>query len=140
MDTVTNPFQRLRRFLLEEMRMSHVYQPVMIRELLRRGGAASTEAIARALLAEDRAQVDYYRLIVRNMVGRVLTKNRGIVERDNDNYRLGGFEGLTPKEISELEAICDQRIASYLEKREDPWSHRRKSTGYVSGMLFFSEN
>ena len=131
MDTVTNPFQRLRRFLLEEMRMSHVYQPVMIRELLRRGGAASTEAIARALLAEDRAQVDYYRLIVRNMVGRVLTKNRGIVERDKDSYRLDRFEELTPKEVSELEAICDQRIASYLEKREDPWSHRRKSTGYV---------
>jgi diadenosine tetraphosphate (Ap4A) HIT family hydrolase len=135
MDTVTNSFQRLRRFLLEEMRMSHVYQPVMIRELLRRGGTASTEAIARALLAEDRAQVDYYRLIVRNMVGRVLTKNRGIVEREKDDYRLEGFGTLTPKEVSELEAICDERIASYLEKREDPWSHRRKSTGYVSGTL-----
>lgn len=135
MDTVTNSFQRLRRFLLEEMRMSHVYQPVMIRELLRRGGTASTEAIARALLAEDRAQVDYYRLIVRNMVGRVLTKNRGIVEREKDNYRLDGFSDLTTKEVSELEAICDERIASYLEKREDPWSHRRKSTGYVSGTL-----
>ena len=81
MDTVTNSFQRLRRFLLEEMRMSHVYQQVMIRELLRRGGTASTEVIARALLAEDRAQIDYYRLIVRDMVGRVLTKNRRIVER-----------------------------------------------------------
>ena len=115
--------------------MSHVYQPVMIRELLRRGGTASTEAIARALLAEDRAQVDYYRLIVRNMVGRVLTKNRGIVEREKDDYRLEGFGTLTSKEVSELEAICDQRIASYLEKREDPWSHRRKSTGYVSGTL-----
>ena len=64
---VNNSFDRLRNFLLHEMRMSHVYQPVMIRELLRRGGTASTEAIARALLAEDRAQVDYYRLIVRNM-------------------------------------------------------------------------
>ena len=128
-------FERLRSFLLSEMRMSHVYQPVMIRELLRRGGTASTEAIAKALLAEDRAQVDYYRLIVRNMVGRVLTKNREIVERDKDSYRLDGFGELTPKEVSELEAICDQRIASYLEKREDPWSHRRKSTGYVSGTL-----
>jgi ATP adenylyltransferase len=128
-------FDRLRNFLAKEMRMSHVYQPVMIRELLRRGGTASTEEIARALLAEDRAQVDYYRLIVRNMVGRVLTKNRGIVEREKDNYQLDGFGTFTPKEVSELEAICDQRIASYLEKHEDPWSHRRKSTGYVSGTL-----
>lgn len=130
-----NIFERLRNFLATEMRMSHVYQPVMIRELLRRGGVASTEAIARALLAEDRAQVDYYRLIVRNMVGRVLTKNREIVERDKDSYRLDGFGELTPQEVSELEALCDQRIASYLEKRDDPWSHRRKSAGYVSGTL-----
>lgn len=135
MDTTKDRAQLLRRFLLEEMRMSHIYQPVMIRELLRRGGTASTDAIARALLAEDRAQVDYYRLIVRNMVGRVLTRNRGIVEREKDSYRLDGFVGLAPSEISELEAICDQRITSYLEKREDPWSHRRKSTGYVSGTL-----
>jgi diadenosine tetraphosphate (Ap4A) HIT family hydrolase/5-methylcytosine-specific restriction endonuclease McrA len=135
MDTNTTPFQWLRGFLLNEMRMSHVYQPVMIRELLRRGGTASAEVIARALLAEDRAQVDYYRLIVRNMVGRVLTKNRGIVARDQDSYQLDGFETLSPAEVSELEAVCEQRIASYLEKREDPWSHRRKSTGYVSGTI-----
>ena len=135
MDPNSTPFQRLRRFLLNEMRMSHVYQPVMIRELLRRGGTASAEVIARALLAKDRAQVDYYRLIVRNMVGRVLTKNRGIVARDQDSYQLDGFETLSPTEVSELEAVCEQRIASYLEKREDPWSHRRKSTGYVSGTI-----
>jgi ATP adenylyltransferase len=36
--------------------MSHVYQPVMLRELLRRKGAATVNDIARALLAEDRSQ------------------------------------------------------------------------------------
>lgn len=128
-------FERLRRFLLKEMRMSHVYQPVMIRELLRRGGLASTDAIAKALTNEDRAQINYYRQIVRNMVGRVLTKNRGITTRDHDTYRLNGFEELTPSQISELEAICEQRLAAYLKEREDPWSHRRKSAGYISGTL-----
>jgi ATP adenylyltransferase len=117
------------------MRMSHIYQPVMTRGLLRRGGNASTEAVVRALLTEDRAQVNYYRLIVRNMVGRVLSKNRGLFEREKDIYRLEGYAELAPAEIWELETICEQRIAAYLEHRSDPWSHRRKSSGYVSGTL-----
>ena len=45
------------------MRMSHVYQPVMLRELLRRKGAASVNMVAKALLAEDRSQVEYYEQI-----------------------------------------------------------------------------
>lgn len=133
MGPTSKTYERLRDFLSKEMRMSHIYQPVMIRELLRRGGTASTEAVARALLAEDRAQIDYYRLIVRNMVGRVLSKNRGIVEREKDFYRLEGYGQLAPAEILELETICEQRISGYLEQRSDPWSHRRKSAGYVSG-------
>jgi diadenosine tetraphosphate (Ap4A) HIT family hydrolase/5-methylcytosine-specific restriction endonuclease McrA len=36
-------------------------------------------------------------------------------------------------EIDELISLCDGRIAEYLQKRDDPWSHRRKSTGYVPG-------
>ena len=54
------------------MRMSHVYQPVMLRLLLDRNGRVSISDIARALLNEDRSQLDYYSEITRNMVGRVL--------------------------------------------------------------------
>ena len=34
-------FQHLRDFIRKQMRMSHIYQPVMIKELLVRGGKAS---------------------------------------------------------------------------------------------------
>jgi ATP adenylyltransferase len=115
------------------MRMSHIYQPVMLREILRRNGAATVNEIARALLAEDRSQVEYYEQITKNMVGRVLTKSRGITEKDSETYRVKDFPELSEKEVNELIALCDAKIADYLDKRSDPWSHRRKSAGYIPG-------
>ena len=113
--------------------MSHVYQPVMLRELLKRKGTATVTEIAKALLAEDRSQVEYYEQITKNMVGRVLTTNRGITKRDGATYQLKDFSHLSNEEISDLVQLCDAKVAEYLGKREDPWSHRRKSTGYVPG-------
>jgi hypothetical protein len=43
-------FEGLLHLVERGMRMSHVYQPVMIRTLLDAGGTASAEQIARALL------------------------------------------------------------------------------------------
>jgi hypothetical protein len=43
-------FEHLREFIQKRMRMSHIYQPVMIRELLTRGGKASIRNIAAAFL------------------------------------------------------------------------------------------
>src|SRR5262245_36120732 len=87
------------------MRMSHVYQPVMLRTLLDRGGRASREEIARALLNEDRSQLEYYSEITRDMVGRVLA-NRGIVKRDGGNYELAGYDQLTPSQVLELRLVA----------------------------------
>ena len=53
-------YGQLAHFISDEMRMSHIYQPVMLRELLQRKGAASVKQIAKALLNEDRSQVEYY--------------------------------------------------------------------------------
>jgi hypothetical protein len=122
-------FEQLEHFIAREMRMSHVYQPVMLREILRRNGAATVNDVARALLAE----VEYYEQITKDMVGRVLTKNRGVTEKDNETYRVKGFPELSKREIDELIARCDAKIAEYLDKRSDPWSHRRRSTGYIPG-------
>jgi hypothetical protein len=96
------------------MRMSHVYQPVMIRELLRHKGSASVSEVARALLSEDCSQIEYYEQITKNMVGRVLTENRGITEKDGNTYRLKNFPQLTPRESDELIRLCDAKIAEYL--------------------------
>jgi hypothetical protein len=38
---MTKRFNELYDFISEKVRMSHIYQPVMLMELLRRGGKAS---------------------------------------------------------------------------------------------------
>ena len=77
---VTSSFEHLRDFIQKRMRMSHIYQPVMIKELLKRGGKTSIRNIAAAFLARDASQLEYYEQITKDMPGKVLGKH-GIVER-----------------------------------------------------------
>ncbi len=84
-----NGYSRLYAFITTKMRMSHIYQPVMLRVLLENAGRAARCAIAKAFLAEDRSQIEYYEANVRNMPGRVLGRH-GIVERVGEDYRLWG--------------------------------------------------
>ncbi len=90
----TAAFTRLRDFISTAMQMSHVYQPVMLRTLIDKGGKATVSEVAQALLAEDRAQLDYYREITKRMPGAVLRK-RGIVNYSDGAYSLPGFDEMT---------------------------------------------
>tara|TARA_B100000953_G_C17956722_1_gene401651 strand:+ start:221 stop:376 length:156 start_codon:yes stop_codon:yes gene_type:complete len=51
---MSEQYEKLRDFLLNEMRMSHIYQPVMLIELLCREGSASASQIAKALLSGNK--------------------------------------------------------------------------------------
>ena len=53
-------FESLKHFLTNKMRMSHIYQPVMILELLSRNGIADKREIAEAILSYDESQKEYY--------------------------------------------------------------------------------
>ena len=89
------------------MRMSHVYQPVMIRELLTHGGKTSIRDIAAAFLARDASQLEYYEQITKNMPGKVLGKH-GVVKREGDEYRLTiDPASLSSEEKDELVRLCD---------------------------------
>jgi diadenosine tetraphosphate (Ap4A) HIT family hydrolase len=118
------------------MRMSHVYQPVMIRELLKGGGSASIRKIAGAFLACDESQLEYYEQITKSMPGKVLGKH-GIAVRDGDDYRLTiDLTVLSSQERNELTRLCDDTISAYLEKRGAAvYDHRRAALGYLSGSL-----
>lgn len=131
---MNDTFASLEHFIRNEMRMSHVYQPAMLLELLSSNGKASVNQIARALLSHDASQIEYYEQITKNMVGKVLTKNRQVTQRDTDGFRLRDFEALSPEEVSTLIALCQGKIEEYVGKRGDAiWAHRRKSSGYVPG-------
>jgi diadenosine tetraphosphate (Ap4A) HIT family hydrolase/5-methylcytosine-specific restriction endonuclease McrA len=128
-------FQALRDFVSRKMRMSHVYQPVMIRSLIRAGGRAQIEAIAKDLLAEDRSQIEYYSAIVKNMVGRVLTRH-GVVQRDGSDYVLSDFKSLSQEQKSEILQICEHKLADYVKQRGSAiWEHRTRGLSEISGSV-----
>ena len=98
-------FPDLKHFLIKRMRMSHIYQPVMLMTLLKEGGVASIETLSKKLLIEDKSQQEYYGNITRNMVGRVLN-NHGIVQKDGENFKLRNYETYTEDQRIELIQIC----------------------------------
>jgi ATP adenylyltransferase len=114
--------ESLKDFIEGRMSLSHVYQPVMLLTLLRSGGAATEEQIAREILAMDESQVEYYRQRVRDMVGRVLASH-GVAERDGDYWKLT-VDRLSPGESAALRGLLESKLAEYLEEN-DPWAHRR---------------
>ncbi len=128
-------YRELKRFIVHEMRMSHIYQPVMIKTLLKQNGRCSMRTIAAEILAGDESQLEYYERITREMPGRVLAKH-GIVAKEGNEYSLNGFAGLTQDQRRELTAMCDVRLAEYLDRRgARVWAHRKQSLGYVPGTL-----
>lgn len=130
---------QLKTYIAKTMRMSHVYQPVMLRVLLEQGGSASLTDIARALLSYDQSQVEYYELRTKNMVGRVLTAN-GVVQPVKSGRQITGYElntvALTDNDRNELLMLCEQRLDEFLSKRGDTvWQHRSSADGYVPGSV-----
>ena len=120
------------------MRMSHIYQPVMLMTLLKEGGVASIETLSKTLLIEDKSQQEYYSNITKNMVGRVL-KSHGIVQKDRKSFKLRDYETYTEEQRIELIQICQEKLNEYIEKRgKRIFEHRRKSAGYISGSIRYN--
>lgn len=67
--------------------MSHLYQPLMLRTLIKNGGSASLREIAATFLAHDESQIEYCIEITKRMPGPVLTRH-GLVRRERVGYRL----------------------------------------------------
>lgn len=51
-------YERLRHYIAERMRMSHIYQPLMLMELLGRHSPAPALDVARRILGEDVTQIE----------------------------------------------------------------------------------
>lgn len=127
-------YEELSEFLVHKMRMTHVYQPVMLGYLLTNGGAANVTEIAKVILSYDESQVEYYEEVTKRYPGTVLSRNHAIVEREKNSYRIKDFENLSESEIQDLVQFCSHKIAQFLKsKKIYPWDHRRNASGYISG-------
>ena len=138
---MSSTHQQLSDFIRNRMRMAHIYQPVMLMELLTNGGESSVTEIAKALLVRDPSQIEYYEHITKGMVGRVLSENHGITSKEKAGnrvagYRLNGFEELSQPEMDDLLDACQEQLDEYVGRRgKRIWQHRTKSSGYISGTV-----
>ena len=103
----------LHDYITNRMKMSHIYQPVMLKVLLENNGEASLEQIASALLSYDQSQVEYYGIRTKQMVGKVLTNN-GVVEpvkngRSTTSFKLN-TEAMSDVQRASLVSLCDDNI------------------------------
>jgi 5-methylcytosine-specific restriction endonuclease McrA len=117
------------------MRMSHIYQPLMLMELLGRRSPAPAQDVARRILGEDVTQIDYYTERVKRMVGKVLTGN-GITRYDQGAYDLVGGEELSDAERDELLQLCRQRLDAFrMQRGEEVFAHRSRHRTPISGSI-----
>jgi hypothetical protein len=113
--------EELEHFIARRMRMSHVYQPLLIRLLLEAGGTATVRQLARGLAASDEAQVAYYETRIKQMPLPVL-KRHGVVEKNGDLVSLK-LKPLSFEQSVTLQAECNRRISSFLESRgQSAWT------------------
>ena len=132
---MSTAFFKLHQYLNSKMRMSHIYQPVMIRRLLLNEGKALDQSIAEDLSAKDPSQIEYYKDRVNNMVGRVLRKN-GIVEKSKNLYSISGIDSLSIEEIRTLIDICEEKIEDFITTRNiDIWDHRNRNRKPIPGSI-----
>ena len=136
MPRASKTFKNLLDFIRNRMRMSHIYQPVMLRTLLKNKGRASKKKIAAEFLKRDQSQLDYYARIVNAMPGKVL-KSHGLVsyERREQAYTLEGFAKLSTVEIEQLVAAAYERYGDYIARREDLWAHRNFGRRSIPGSV-----
>lgn len=107
----------LLEFLHNRMSMTDVYQPVVVKELLLHEGTCTKAELATALAGHDLAVQEYYERIVMRWPKITLAKH-GIIEYE----RKGSIFRLLPyptraDERAEAMAICDEKIATWLERK-----------------------
>ena len=128
-------YSKLADFIQHKMRMSHIYQPVVLITLLENGGECHEEDIAKALLNYDQSQIEYYVRVTNNMVGRVL-RGHQLIFKEKKIYKLTDYQELLGDEIEKLVEFCQAKLAEYVEKRGLAiWQHRKKSYASVKGSL-----
>jgi len=114
-------YDQLFDFVERRMRMSHIYQPVMLLTLLQHDGQCSETDIAKAIAVHDPTQIEYYEAITRNMIGRVLTRH-GVEKRDGKRFSLLSAEALTKGQRTELRRLLETKLDQYVAKRgEQIW-------------------
>ncbi len=116
-------FEELKTFLTKQMRMSHIYQPLLIKNLLESGGLATVRQLAVSFAAQDESQVVFYEKRLKEMPIKVLSSH-GIIEKQGELVTLK-IGKLSLQQRAELEQICYEKIQKYIAaKGLAVWDYR----------------
>lgn len=105
----------LMRFVREGMRLSHVYQPLVIKYLALKGGEATVRELAVLCLTGGEDTLKWLESRLRKMPLPVL-ESHGVVETEGDRVRLT-TRGMTPEQTARLVGACEQRLEEFLHRR-----------------------
>ncbi len=123
-------FEDLIEFVSSQMRMSHIYQPLLIRSLVDAGGSATLRQLAQTFLVQDESQLLYYEKRIKEMPLKVLSKH-GIVRKDGDLVSLE-TKDLTLQQKAQVRALCEQKLQEYVQKKGlGIWDYRLLETDPV---------
>lgn len=116
-------FEDLCNFIENKMRMSQIYQPLLIRSLIDSDGKATIRQLATIFNSLDESQLQYYEKCIKKMPAKIL-EGHGVIDRTGDLISLK-IGKLTYEEKVKIRGLCEARIQQYLEKRGlSNWDHR----------------
>jgi diadenosine tetraphosphate (Ap4A) HIT family hydrolase len=129
-------FDELIEFLETKMRLSHIYQPLLIKALVDAGGSATIRQLANAFLSQDESQLIYYEDRIKQMPLKVLCKH-GIVSKDGDLVVLNAGK-MTIEQKAKIKMLCEQKLQKYVSKRGlSIWDYRLLDKDPIPDSLYY---
>src|SRR3989339_562828 len=127
-------FTELKTFIIEKMKLSHLYQPLLIKELVENGGKATIRQLAVSFLKNDESQIQYFEKRLKDMPIKILSKH-GIIERKDDLIELKTGK-LSFQELAEIKMLCEEKVYKFVsQKGLGIWDYRFLDSEYVSDSL-----
>lgn len=129
-------FQDLVEFLEHTMRLSHIYQPLLIKSLIESGGSATIRQLANAFLSQDESQLQYYEDRIKQMPLRVL-RSHDVVSKDGDLVSLNA-KNLTFEQKAQIKMICEKKMQEFITQRGlSIWDYRLLDKDPVPDSLYY---
>ena len=127
-------YLKLKNYISKKMTMSHIYQPLMLIELIKGNGKAKGRNIAKSFLSYDETQIDYYKKITNLMPFKYLSKHLNEIKKNKENYYFEDFD-LNENQREELIQLCNNKLQNYIKKRgiKKIFHHRTLASGVISG-------
>ncbi len=108
-------FEQMKDFIETKMKMSHIYQPLLIKCLIEAGGSATIRQLAIQFLTQDESQIMYYEKRLKEMPIRVLKRHQ-IIDSSGELISLNAKK-LTLEQKAEIKKICESKIQEYIVAR-----------------------